>query len=163
MNPHPTNAAPILKKAVGRHPPPWQLTGRGYLVLMRFSSEFLRERSFLPERLRPSFRSAMAMVMFMDYVTADCGPYRELLFIPGQCAFSVGHRQTISRIYVETEKSVVNGRRNWGIPKERCDFETEYGRDGADVMRLSDGRPIAELAFRPFGPRFPLVLSLIHI
>ena len=148
------------KTIVGSHPPPWNLSGRGYLVVMRFPHDYLRDQCFLPEELKTTFGGSIAMMMFIDYAAADCGPYRELLFIPGRGGFSPGPLLTISKIYVETENSVVNGRRNWGIPKERCDFETSYNEDRTDRMKLSAGaKPIAELAFRPFGPRLPLIVN----
>jgi len=144
------------------HAPPWNLTGRGYVVVMRFTQDFLRTQAFLDDGLRSSLRGTMAYWMFVDYRTADCGPYRELLFIPGRCRFSQGRFLTISRIYVSTSASVINGQRNWGIPKERCDFEVTYSRDRRDHIRLlSGGKPLAELAFQPFGPAFPMFLGLL--
>lgn len=144
------------------HPPPWRLTGRGYIVLSRFPNGFLRDRCFLPAELRPSLRGTLAWWMFVDYQSADCGPYQELLFIPGSCAFSGGRFLTISRIFVSSESSVFNGRRNWGIPKERCDFECRPGEDGVERIRLSrDGKVIADLSLRPQGPRFPLLAGLL--
>jgi hypothetical protein len=147
---------------VAHHPPPWRLTGRGCVVAMRFSEGFLREKSALPESLRGSLRSAVSWCVFVDYTTADCGPYHELLFIPGTCQFSGQRLLTISKIYVSSEASVVNGRRNWGIPKERCEFNVSRNEDGADCVRLAlDGRPVAHLVFRSIGPRLPMVIHLL--
>ncbi len=145
----------------GSIPAPWQLTGRGCILAMRFSQKYLREGTGLPAPLCASLRSGIAWVMFVDYASADCGPYRELLFIPGSCQFSTGRFLTISKIYVSTESSVVNGRANWGIPKERCDFEVSRS-DGGETVRLhGKDRPIAELSFRAFGPRLPMILGLL--
>lgn len=145
-----------------KFPPPWNLTGRGYLVLARFDTDFLRSRCFLNPDLARTLNGRLAWVMYVDYQTADCGPYRELLFIPGTCAFSSGRFLTISRIFVSSMASVVNGRKNWGIPKDRCDFSADYGREGMDHVSLSnDTGTFARLAFKPFGPRLPMVVPLL--
>lgn len=128
---------------------------------MRFPLAYLREATGLPESLRVSLRSALSWVMFVDYESADCGPYRELLFIPGSCHFSQGRLLSISKIYVSTESSVVNGRANWGIPKERCDFAVNRIGDEESVHLELEGRPIADVSFRAFGPRLPMVVGLL--
>lgn len=141
-------------------PPPWSLKGRGYLVCMRFPCEVLRgEGTFLPASLRGGVRSRFAWVMFVDYEQADCGPYRELLFIPGRADFRSGRFLTISKIYVSSMSSVENGRRNWGIPKELAEFDVRYDRKGRDEVRVTrDGRAVAEFVFRPRGPRLPMLV-----
>jgi len=104
---------------------PWTLEGRGLIILARFPEQMLTEQTFLPESLKASRRGRLGAMMFVDYARSPVGPYRELLFVPGTVLF--GHRRcrTISRIFVSTMESVVNGRRNWGIPKDCCDFQVE--------------------------------------
>jgi hypothetical protein len=105
--------------------------------------------------------------MYVDYVESGCGPYRELLFIPGAFPFGDGRRHlTISRILVSTWDSVVNGRNNWGIPKDRADFEVEQGLDGGreDRVRVvSGGREVCELrlATLRFAPSLPVPGGLL--
>lgn len=99
--------------------------------------------------------------MFVDYTTADCGPYRELLFIPGSCSFSQGRFLTISKIFVSTHLSVTNGQANWGIPKERCDFDVHRVGREESVQLTQNGDRIAELSFRAYGPRLPMILGLL--
>lgn len=139
-------------------PAPWQLQGRGYIALLRFDDGGQEQDRFVPESLRGKRGpSRYAWLMFVDYQHSDVGPYHELLFIPGRFAFEDGRRHlSISRIFVSTQASVDNGRRNWGIPKELAAFEVDYGADGVDRVRLSrDGRCFATLAFRARGPRLP--------
>ena len=56
---------------------------------------------------------------------------------------------------------MVNGQNNWGIPKDRCDFDVRYSADGIDrvVAIAADGTPkgtvIAELELEARGPRLP--------
>ena len=129
-------------------PAPWQLQGRGYILAVRLPAAVLEEQSFIDKALQATRRGPLAYVMFVDYESSNVGPYRELLFIPGSLQFSAGRYLSISKIYVSTEASVVNGRANWGIPKERCDFGVRYGADGVDQITLMlDGHILAELTF----------------
>jgi hypothetical protein len=102
--------------------------------------------------------------MYVDYAESGCGPYRELLFIPGAFPCDDGRRHlSISRILVSTWDSVVNGRNNWGIPKDRADFEVRQdGRD--EVVRVtSDGRELCELrlATLRFAPPLPVHSGIV--
>jgi hypothetical protein len=104
--------------------------------------------------------------MFVDYAESGCGPYRELLFIPGAFPFEDGRRHhTISRIVVSTWDSVVNGRNNWGIPKDRADFAVERAAGGREqVVRVSSaGREMCELRFgrARFAPPLPVFGGLL--
>ena len=140
----------------GHAPAPWRLRGQGYILALWLPRRVLDHASFLAPALGASRRGRIAWVMFVDYADSDVGPYRELLFIPGSVGFSDARRRTISRIYVSTEASVVNARRNWGIPKERCDFAVSYGTDRVDEIALAlDGSELARLRLRHYPPRVP--------
>lgn len=102
------------------------------------------------------------MIMFVDYLGSDAGPYQELLFIPGQFRVRAGRRWSITRIYVSTRISVSSGQANWGIPKRLADFRIE-GKPGETqrVTVSAEGRCAASLEFEPLGFRFPVAGSLI--
>jgi len=138
-------------------PAPWDLSGQGYVFAVRLPQDVLDQGSFLPEGCTRAGRSRMAYAMFVDYSAGDVGPYHELLYIPG--VLNVGRRRnlSISRIFVSTWASVVNGEVNWGIPKDRCDFDVQYGADGVDRVALTavDGTVFAELELQARGPRLP--------
>ena len=143
-------------------PAPWHLVGEGYIVALWLPDDFLTRHCFLPPELRPSRRGRIAYLMFVDYLASPVGPYHELLFIPGSVDFSGERRLTINRIFVSSWESVVNGRTNWGIPKERCDFAVRYGADGIDRVELTlDGRPIVELTLQARGFNLPLNAGLL--
>lgn len=143
-------------------PAPWSLTGGGYIVAFRMPRALLDDGSFLDPALKRSRRGGIAWVMFVDYERSDCGPYHELLYIPGSCRFGERRLLTISRIFVSSQSSVDNGRRNWGIPKDRCDFDVRYGADGVDDITASlDGKPFAKLQLRSRGPRLPVTTALV--
>jgi hypothetical protein len=145
-------------------PAPWDLRGSGWIVALKLAAADPAHDAFLPPELAGRGRSLASYLMFVDYAESGCGPYRELLFIPGAFPFGDGRRHlTISRILVSTWDSVVNGRNNWGIPKDRADFEVQQeGRE--EIVRVtSDGRELCELrlASLRFVPPLPVRGALL--
>jgi len=132
-------------------PAPWELRGRGWIVMLKLAPGAHAREAFLPEDQIGRARGLLSFLMFVDYESSGCGPYRELLFIPGRFEFGDGRRHySIGRILVSTWGSVVNGRNNWGIPKDRADFEVRRGGAGGreDHVRVhADGREVAGLVF----------------
>ncbi|GAC1622430.1 MAG: hypothetical protein NVS9B10_06370 [Nevskia sp.] len=144
-------------------PAPWTLSGRGTILLVKLPKPALDDPAFVPAELRGLRRhGGFALVMFVDYEDSAVGPYRELLYIPGRFDFPNGRHYSITRIYVSSMESVVNGRRNWGIPKDCCDFDYRYGADGRDVFEVShEGRRFAHLALQARGPGLPFTTALL--
>jgi hypothetical protein len=132
-------------------PAPWDLRGSGCILLLR-----------TPAPADPgggdgTFAGGPGIVMFVDYAESPVGPYREVLHIPGRYRFGGRRRWSIGRIYVSTWASVVNGRRNWGIPKDRADFERSAQANGGERYTVStDGEPVASLDVTYHGPALPL-------
>jgi hypothetical protein len=145
-------------------PAPWRLGGRGYISLLKAPKTLLDDTRFLPPSLHGK-RSAKpyALMMFVDYDESPVGPYHELLFIPGSFGFEDGKRHlSISRIFVSSMDSVVNGQRNWGIPKDVAQFDVQYGDAGLDRVRVSkDGHTFAELDYRPGWLGMPFSTGLM--
>lgn len=147
---------------VPRHPAPWNLRGSAWIVVLKLPPGSPARDAFLPSGLAGQGRGLASYLMYVDYAESECGPYRELLFIPAAFPFGDGRRHlTISRILVSTWDSVVNGRDNWGIPKDRADFEVEQGLDGGreDRVRVvSEGRELCELRFATlrYAPSLPV-------
>jgi hypothetical protein len=145
-------------------PPPWHLTGTAWMVALRLAPDSPARTAFLGAAAAAQLLGPFALLMYVDYTTSACGPYRELLFIPGRLPFEDGRSHfTISRILVSTWESVVNGRRNWGIPKDRAQFEV--GANGAESVRVvaDDGREVCAMKFalRRFVPRLPVPGALL--
>lgn len=136
-------------------PAPWQLAGQGLIVAVRVPRE--ERQRFLPDDVVLASDAGLSFLMFVDYTSSAVGPYHELLFIPGIARIGDQRRRTISRIFVSSEASVENGRRNWGIPKDRCDFDVAYDADGGGraALALEGASPFAELEFEARGPRWP--------
>lgn len=137
-------------------PPPWKLTGDGYVIFFRFPRDFALQ--FIPEALQDRFRGGLGALAFVDYKTSDVGGYRELLFIPGRFDDGKKARHSITQIYVSTYSSVISGRANWGIPKERAGFDLQMRTDGSDVLSASalNGDPILELIVRQGVIKLPI-------
>jgi hypothetical protein len=97
---------------VPQHPAPWHLTGKGYILLYKLQRSFIENHGMVPPFLQGKFSGGFGCIMLVDYATSDAGPYEELLFIPGKFHHEGKKLNTISKIYVSTIDSVVNGRRN---------------------------------------------------
>lgn len=134
--------------------PPWELTGRGWVLLSRFEPDFYAGCAEIPDHLNERGRGDLGVTMFVDYASSDVGPYKELLCAPRRFRFA--DRRThwsISTIFVDSEASVVNGRRNWGIPKELATFELDGDEETERIRVTRDGSTVAELTFAASWPK----------
>ena len=143
-------------------PPPWTLTGNGLILVAHFPEAFVRAQGFLAPYQQFAYRGWIGAVMLVDYATSPVGPYQELLFIPGLFRFGYTTSFSISKIYVSTNDSVWNGRRNWGIPKEVADFSFVANPDGSQTISVrSNDQPVLSLRAKPWGLRFPITTKLL--
>lgn len=140
---------------------PWRLTGDAYVVALKMPDKVLDEQSFVPESLKGRRLGSHSRMIYVDYKNSPVGPYRELLFDPGRFLFEKRPCRTISRIFVSTPESVVNGLENWGIPKRIAEFETQTLANGWEHITVSaEGAAFAELTFStvrfgvPFSDRW---------
>jgi hypothetical protein len=143
-------------------PAPWTLRGDGWILLLRLPEDIRRDPAHLPPELQGRPMSGPSVVMYAEYTDSPVGPYRELLYIPGRADLGNGRRAwSVTRIYVSTWASVVNGRANWGIPKDRADFHRE-SRAGADHIQVTaNGQPVAQLELAARGPALPFHAALL--
>ncbi|MGM0641262.1 MAG: acetoacetate decarboxylase family protein [Thermotogota bacterium] len=114
---------------------PWNLKGRGYILIYKFNKNFVQNECFLPPFLNYSFRGGFGAIMLIDYHESNVGPYQELLFIPGKFDYNGRKSYSITKIYVSSMESVVNGRENWGIPKQLANFNfnDDFSKISVDV------------------------------
>ena len=140
---------------------PWRLTGDAYVVALKMPEKVLEEQCFVPENLKGCRLGSYSRMIYVDYKNSPVGPYRELLFDPGRFLFDKRSCRTISRIFVSTQESVVNGLENWGIPKTIAEFETRTLANGWECIAVSAaGAVFAELMFStvrlgvPFSDRW---------
>lgn len=75
-----------------------------------------------------TFQGGLGGWILYRYASSPVGPYDELIYVAG--SFQSKHSGTkglrITNIYVSTESSIWNGRRNWNIPKHLAKFEWSH-------------------------------------
>ena len=143
-------------------PAPWSLKGHGYIVLFKAQTEWLHVNGFISAEMLDKYIPSIGAAMFVNYHDSTAGPYGELLFIPGRFKFPDGGRYSISKIYVSSMESVVNGQNNWGIPKELADFDFTVQGDGLEHIRISlAGQLIADCHFSSSRLGIPVTTSLL--
>jgi hypothetical protein len=143
-------------------PAPWSLTGRGFILMYRFPQAFIRECCFLPDEWKTMKWSGLGYVMIVDYQDSPVGPYSELLIIPGKTRLDGTKLSTISKIYVDSAESMVNGRRNWGIPKELTDFEWTV-ESRKHTIKVGSFRPWFEIVLEHGSIPIPIDTRLLPI
>jgi len=125
--------------------PPWTLEAEAWWILpsipMPWQAKVLPKGAIDPlEEVRyrdsqATYNGGMGTIQLIRYHSSPVGPYDELLYIPGNMSYKVGSTTvsglSVTRIYVSTVASIVNGRRNWNIPKHlaRFDFVPEDPTD----------------------------------
>lgn len=145
-------------------PAPWNLTGDAYIMVYKFSKDFVQEYGFLADYQRDRFLGYVGTVMLVDYKTSAVGPYRELLFIPGMFTFNWKKMFSISKIYVSSRDSVYNGIENWGIPKEFADFDWQTNPDGSEDISVSlEGKEFFKTTIKKGFIPFPITTSILPL
>ena len=145
--------------------PPWQLCGEGHVFLFRTPTTWAKSNAFLADYQRKALRVGVGAMMLVDYQASAVGPYYELLFIPA--LFNIKGRYTfsISKIYVSSEASVVNGKHHWGIPKELAHFTrtiTDPNREEWEVS-LPDGTVFFSVKLEKTRLRIPISTGLFPL
>ena len=117
------------------------------MLVYRFPKDWVLRHGFIPPIRASSFLGGFGAVMLVDYAVSNCGPYRELLFVPGKFRSRDGSsRYAITKIFVSTQVSVDSGIANWGIPKELAEFD--WARGDLEQVRVVQGdMPIAQFRF----------------
>ncbi|MGW8323955.1 MAG: hypothetical protein ACWGSD_20635, partial [Thermodesulfobacteriota bacterium] len=135
---------------------PWRLGGDTYVVQVNMPEEVLDRECFVPEILKGRHMGTSSRMIYVDYKDSPVGPYKELLFNPPKFRFDKGPCRTISRIFVSTPESVVNGVENWGLPKTFAAFESRTLANGWEQITVSsEGKVFAELTFSSVRFGFP--------
>jgi len=143
-------------------PPPWRLTGRGYIVGLHCSSAFGQSCAADSPGVRGKALGGLGALMLVDYHESDVGPYQELLLCPGRFRIGRDSAASVTHIWVSTQASVVNGRRHWGLPKEQAVFEARDDDDGRQILTVQRGdRSPLRFVFRSSGPALPITTRLL--
>lgn len=151
-----------MNSEVKSYPAPWNLNGSGYIFIYKFKKDFVNTNGNVPEFLKGKFAGGLGSLMLVNYKESNAGPYGELLFIPGKFRFNGKKLNNISKIYVSTMESVVNGRENWAIPKEKADllFETVDKKTEKATVSINDNI-IASFTIKHGKLRFPVSTKLL--
>lgn len=154
----PDEALPEARRA----PAPWTLQGDGWILLLRLPDPVRHDPRQLPPELRGRPLAGPSILMFVDYAESPAGPYRELLFMPGRFRLDDGRSAwSVTRIFVSTWASVVNGRLNWGIPKDHATFERRPTGRGERIDVSVADRRAASLELEARGPALPVHAGLL--
>ena len=138
-------------------PAPWNLKGKGYIVLFKFSKEEIAADIFLSEFFKNNFAGGLASLMIVEYQSSNAGPYNEVLLIPGKFNYKGKKKNTISKIFVSTMASVENGIRNWAIPKEFADIKFEQESNCCEKITASvGGKEFFSASFSKYWFPFPV-------
>jgi hypothetical protein len=139
-------------------PPPWDLTGSGYIFLYRLPREMAEQ--YVPFGI---YKGGFSVLMLVDYATTNVGPYKEALFIPGVIEYPQASGYSIGKIYVSTMASVVNGIHNWAIPKELASFTFDMIDPHTERITVSEGEkpPYLEMVVNAGGLRFPITGAIM--
>lgn len=124
-------------------PPPWDLVGCGAILLLRSGGA--------------TARSALGAAMaFVDYERSGVDPYLELLHVPRFTRSGATIGPTIDRIWVTSQRSVISGRANWGIPKDLAEITRTAEGEATTWSAHRDGSLLASLSLRGRGPALPV-------
>jgi len=139
---------------------PWQLSGRGFILLGRFDPEWVRQQCTFQPEFGAAFKGGWGAMMLVDYHHSDVGPYQECLWIPGRYDVNGARRFHIPQIYVSTDVSVRNGRKNWGIPKRQARFD--WQRDSShERIQISAGNAVSDVILKTHPLYLPFSTALL--
>lgn len=144
-------------------PAPWTLEGSGVIIFFPAHKQNVLSSPFIDAADKANFRGGAGAVMLVHYEKADCGPYDELLYIPGFFEHNNKNYMRITKIFVSSKESVEWGRRNWAIPKELADFDWQQGEREwhIDVRNPKTKENIYSVSLSPRFFSFPLTTSIL--
>ena len=135
-------------------PPPWQLRGQGYIILIRCSREFSETLCGWTCRVWPGAAlGGIGTVMVVDYSESAVGPYRELLLVPGR--FDVEGRKRFAVTDILVSSQVQRGQRpaQLGAAQDAGGVPAAYGgKWQRTCSRVAGGPPLRGSAFRASVP-----------
>lgn len=151
-------------------PAPWKLKGRSWIFPLAPLSKVSSfpagwSTPYQAEALSTggTFIGGIGQVQIVSYSESPVGPYDELMYVPGRWKYSDGTKAwRITQIYVSTRVSIMNGRKNWNIPKHLADFDISTTSDGTTTISVSHPGTSVPF-FKASTKKIPVVSSLsIH-
>jgi hypothetical protein len=130
-------------------PAPWTLNGQVAYLFIQGSRSAQESFNDNPDPIHSPFRGGLGMMMLVRYTDSPVGPYDELLFIPGCYEFGDTTYYRITQIYVSSIDSVINGRRNWGVPKKLAVFRWSDNNTSVKIFLPESDEPFCTVRVRP--------------
>ncbi|TBU44019.1 hypothetical protein BD309DRAFT_863230, partial [Dichomitus squalens] len=94
-----------------------------------------------------AFRGGRGSITLMRYIESPIGPFDELAISPGEFTNPFeGPTHRVTRAYVSSLSAVVNGRSNWGLPRELAQFVFTPSLDHSDAIEV---RVYPAISFSP--------------
>ena len=146
---------------IQRAPAPWTLAGDFAYLFLHGSRSALSQFNEDPNPDKTPFRGGSGGILLVRYNDSPVGPYDELIIFPGCYQFKDKTYYRISQIYVSTMDSVVNGRRNWAVPKKLAIFKWSDHYTSVQIFLPEQKQPFCTLRVRPRLYCFPAGSSLV--
>jgi len=136
------SATRLKSTSIGLAPTPWQLRGRGYLMIFRFSPEQQKRSSFLGRSQQARLESGLSTVLLLDHQDSTIGSHQELLYIPGKLPCAGEQLSTFSKAYSSSQEAIDGARLHWGITKEAACFD--FDADPTEFIHDDHSMVVAE-------------------
>lgn len=143
------------------YPAPWALSGTGAIMFFPAGRKYALENGFIPQQEKKDFVGITGAMMLVNYETADCGPYKEILYMPGLFWQKGGLRLKITKIYVSSPESVQWGIKNWSIPKEYADIKWDENADELGISAAIKKKNFFSAIISKKSLKFPVSTALI--
>ncbi len=141
---------------------PWNLKGYGYILIYKFKKEWIMESPHIDDEVKQNFKGGFGSIMLVNYKSSNVGPYKELLFIPSSFSIKNKKKKRISKIYVSTQESVENGKRNWAIPKEFANFKfIKTDRNSENIIVSKNNIDFFNINLQSSSLMFPVNTNLM--
>lgn len=148
-------------ESVKEAPAPWTLNGQCSYLFLHGTRPVFEEFNENSDSLRTPHAGGRGGVLVVRYTDSPVGPYDELILFPGCYKYGDQTYYRITQIYVSSIESVVNGRRNWAVPKKLAIFDwSEHNNIITVKIRLPNStEPFCTLRIRPRLYCLPLPVS----
>jgi hypothetical protein len=142
-------------------PAPWTLNGTTAYLFWHTSRPACEQFNECVESERTPFRAGAGGLLLVRYADSPVGPYDELLLIPGSYQVANETFFRITQIYVSSMESVINGRRNWAVPKKLARFEWTDNDQTVKIFLPEQSQPFCSIRLRRRLYCFPASSSLV--
>lgn len=144
-------------------PAPWDLRGDGIIIPLIWPKSNLSAPDWHTQLPAHQYAGRLGALMLVDYQTSTVGPYRELLMISGKYRSELGKGFHIPKIWVDSEKSRIGGRENWGIPKEMADFDWHSDSRKFEVRVSVNGKKLLSVSGSRRKLKIPVSMGLLGV